>query len=68
MAAKKEAQKPVVSTAIHRQFEGTVVGVAESKTARVLVKTVKVHPKYQKQYVTTKKYAVQRIADFEFGR
>ena len=41
----------------HRQFNGQVVGV-EAKTVRVLVRSTKLHPKYRKQYVTTKKYAV----------
>ncbi len=42
----------------HRQFNGQVVGVGEAKTVRVLVRSTKLHPKYRKQYVTTKKYAV----------
>ena len=41
-----------------RLFEGEVVSDAEKKTVRVLVKTTKMHAKYQKQYVTSKKYAV----------
>ncbi|OGH60203.1 MAG: 30S ribosomal protein S17 [Candidatus Magasanikbacteria bacterium RIFCSPHIGHO2_01_FULL_33_34] len=43
---------------IHRQFEGEVVSVAEHKTIHVSVKTKKMHPKYKKQYTTSKKYAV----------
>ena len=41
-----------------RQFEGTVVSAAEDKTVRVLVKTVRMHPKYQKQYNVSRKFAV----------
>lgn len=41
-----------------RQFEGTVVGTASDKTVHVSVQTVKMHPKYRKQYTTAKKYAV----------
>lgn len=41
-----------------RQFEGAVVSAAEDKTVRVLVKTVRMHEKYQKQYVTSRKFAV----------
>lgn len=41
-----------------RQFEGAVVSTKEDKTIHVLVETVKMHPKYRKQYTTGKKYAV----------
>ena len=41
-----------------RQFEGEVVGTGAQKTIRVVVKTTKIHPKYRKQYVRTKAYAV----------
>jgi len=51
--------KPTQPTrAHHRQFEGEVVGVAEDKTAHVVVQTRKTHPKYRKQYTVSKKYAV----------
>lgn len=57
MAAKKQTtEQSPVSTA--RQFEGTVVSAAEDKTVRVLVKTVRMHQKYQKQYSISKKFAV----------
>ncbi|PIZ95479.1 MAG: 30S ribosomal protein S17 [Candidatus Magasanikbacteria bacterium CG_4_10_14_0_2_um_filter_33_14] len=42
----------------HRNFEGEVVSVKENKTIHVLVKTTKMHPKYRKQYVVSRKYAV----------
>ena len=45
-------------TAIHRSFEGEVLSNLENKTIHVLVKTRKMHAKYRKQYITTKKYAV----------
>ena len=41
-----------------RRFEGDVVGVAEDKTIHVLVFDRKMHPKYRKQYTTTRKYPV----------
>ncbi|HBB38362.1 MAG: 30S ribosomal protein S17 [Candidatus Magasanikbacteria bacterium GW2011_GWD2_43_18] len=43
---------------IKREFEGTVVSAKEQKTVHVRVETVKMHPKYKKQYVTSRKYAV----------
>ena len=39
-------------------FEGVVVGTNEAKTIRVSVESVKIHPKYRKQYSVSKKYAV----------
>lgn len=53
MSAKEEKNK-----ALHRHFEGMVVGVAENKTIHVRVATLKMHPKYKKQYTTHKRYAV----------
>ncbi len=47
-----------IKKAVHRQFEGDVVSVAENKTIHVKVLTKKMHPKYKKQYSTSKKYAV----------
>lgn len=41
-----------------RSFEGAVVKVSGAKTISVKVDTVKMHPKYHKQYTTSKKYAV----------
>ncbi len=46
------------NTALHRQFEGIVVGEAEDKTVRVKVDTTKMHAKYRKQYTVSRKYAV----------
>ncbi len=54
MTATKETTKK----AIHRQFEGEVVSASPDKTITVLVKTTKMHSKYRKQYVSSKKYAV----------
>lgn len=45
-------------TVIKREFEGVVESTKEDKTIHVRVSTTKMHPKYQKQYVTSKKYAV----------
>lgn len=44
--------------ALHRRFEGIVVANSGDQTISVQVDTTKMHPKYQKQYVTSKKYAV----------
>lgn len=43
---------------IKRTFEGEVVKKAQDKTISVLVKIRKMHQKYRKQYVESKKYAV----------
>lgn len=42
---------------IRRRFRGEVLG-AKDKTINVLVKAKKMHPKYKKQYVVSKKYHV----------
>lgn len=41
-----------------RRFEGEVTGTHESKTIHVSVRTIKMHPKYRKQYTTSRKFAV----------
>lgn len=41
-----------------RSFEGVVVKVAGLKTITVRVDSVKMHSKYRKQYISSKKYAV----------
>ena len=51
---KKIEEKKVT----RRQFEGVVVSASGQKTLQVLVKTVKMHPKYKKQYTTSRKYPV----------
>lgn len=59
---KKETKNKKVAVArgakIHRQLKGKVVSVAENKTIHVLVDSIKMHPKYKKQYTVSKKYAV----------
>lgn len=52
--------KPTVTTpaVIKRQFVGEVMSAASQKTIHVRVKTVKMHSKYRKQYMTSRKYAV----------
>lgn len=45
-------------TVIKREFEGIVESAVEDKTIHVRVRSVKMHPKYNKQFVTSKKYAV----------
>jgi small subunit ribosomal protein S17 len=54
--ADTTTQKAVVSQ--KRRFEGVVKSAKENKTVHVLVSTTKMHPKYRKQYVTTKMFAV----------
>ena len=56
MALAKSEQS--TGLALKRRFEGVVVGVKEDKTIHIVVKTITMHPKYKKQYTTTKKYAV----------
>jgi small subunit ribosomal protein S17 len=48
----KKAEKTVNK----RQLEGTVVSSKMQKTVVVRVDRVKVHPKYEKRYVVSKKY------------
>ena len=55
---KKDAVVTISARPHHRQFHGTVVSASAAKTIHVLVKTVKTHAKYRKQYVSVKKYAV----------
>jgi len=43
---------------VRRRLEGEVMSAKENKTIHVLVKNINIHPKYKKQYTTTKKYAV----------
>ena len=55
MTTKTDTTKQAV---IKREFEGIVESSTEDKTIHVRVSTTKMHSKYQKQYVTSKKYAV----------
>lgn len=43
---------------IKRTFDGEVLKKTQDKTISVLVKIKKMHPKYRKQYVQSRKYAV----------
>jgi len=55
----KTTKKAVVKPArTARRFEGEVMSTVENKTIHVLVSTIKMHPKYHKQYKVTDKYAV----------
>ncbi|GEM_PF-505417 len=56
--SQQQTQQTPVNQALTRQFEGVVVTAPGQKTISVLVKTVKLHQKYQKQYTVSKKYAV----------
>ena len=49
---KKEIKK------IAKQFSGVVTSDKQTKTITVKVDSVKIHPKYKKRYVTSKKYKV----------
>lgn len=48
---------PISHTA-KRRFVGTVIQDRSEKTINVLVKTTKIHPKYNKQFETSRKYLV----------
>ena len=48
----------IKNTAKKREFIGEVVSVGMNKTVAVKVDTKKLHPKYQKQYLVSKKYLV----------
>ena len=54
MAENSTQSTPV----LHRRFEGEVISKSGDKTISVRVNTTKMHAKYNKQYVTSKKYAV----------
>ncbi len=42
----------------HRSFTGVVMSAPKQKTISVLVKSIKMHEKYRKQYTVTKKFSV----------
>ena len=46
----------IKSKKIERKLEGNVVSDKMDKTVVVLVKTVKVHPKYKKRYMVSRKF------------
>jgi len=53
------AQEPKVKPAtITKKFNGVVVSDKNDKTIVVKVETVKVHPKYKKRYVVSRRYKV----------
>lgn len=58
MPKSKTTTQPAKETMMKRQLQGEVVGANSQKTIHVVVKTTKIHPKYRKQYSTSKKYAV----------
>jgi small subunit ribosomal protein S17 len=56
---KEKTIKPVSSTQkIHRTFKGVVASDKMNKTIVVKVETVKIHPKYQKRFISTSRYKV----------
>lgn len=50
--------KPEIKTTIKRTFHGVVASDKMDKTVVVTVESVKIHPKYQKRYVQSKRYKV----------
>lgn len=50
--------KDTAKRVIRRRFKGTVVSDGMDKTILVRVDRTKLHPKYKKRYVTSKKYKV----------
>jgi small subunit ribosomal protein S17 len=61
MPAKKEVSttKPAeAKTTISKKFSGVVVSDKNDKTIIVKVETVKVHPKYKKRHVVSRRYKV----------
>lgn len=51
-------QVPTSTKSAYRRFIGEVVAAPGHKTISVAVKTIRMHPKYRKQFSTTKKFAV----------
>lgn len=60
MPAKKiqPIEKKVKPATIIKKFSGVVVSDKNDKTIVVKVETVKVHPKYKKRYVVSRRYKV----------
>ncbi len=56
----KQSQTQPANTpvSLRRQFRGEVVSLGGNKTIHVRTKSLKMHPKYRKQYAVSKKYAV----------
>jgi small subunit ribosomal protein S17 len=54
----QEEKNISVDEKLNRRLEGEVVSVSKDKTVYVLVHSRKMHPKYRKQYTTTRKYPV----------
>jgi small subunit ribosomal protein S17 len=52
---EKTIEKPAI---ISRKFSGEVVSDKNDKTIVVKVESVKKHPKYQKRYVSSRRYKV----------
>jgi len=55
---KKAEKKEKIKKIIKRRFNGVVVSDKMNKTIVVRVDRVRVHPKYKKRYVVSKKYKV----------
>jgi small subunit ribosomal protein S17 len=49
---------PKMNTKIHRTFKGVVASDKMDKTIVVIVENTKIHPKYQKRYISTSRYKV----------
>jgi small subunit ribosomal protein S17 len=55
---KKEKISAVSPAIIQKKFTGEVVSDKNDKTIVVKVESVKKHPKYQKRYVSSRRYKV----------
>ena len=55
----EEKKQTIEAVAVQkRSFEGAVVKISGAKTISVKVNSVKMHPKYHKQYTISRKFAV----------
>jgi small subunit ribosomal protein S17 len=59
MEKKSNVQKEKIQNDVRkRQFEGTVLSVSGNKTIKVEVQSIRIHPKYNKQYKQSRSFAV----------
>lgn len=56
--ATTKTSAPAAAAVQHRRFTGTVVRAKAVKTIAVRVDTKTMHPKYRKQYATSRNYLV----------
>jgi len=58
MNKTKQAEKKIEKNVIKRTFDGVVTSDKMDKTIVVKVENVKIHPKYGKRYIVSRKYKV----------